>query len=225
MAAARLRARCDHPHRRRARCGWSTRSRSRSGIAAAFDAPARQAFVSELVPHAVPQQRGRAELGVVQRAPGCIGPAVAGLLVAAVGVGWVFLINAVTFGAVLLSLVAAAHRPSSPRSRRPPRARGQLLERAPLRARPPRHPAGAHDDRDPRHDRLQLPDLHLGDGAHRVPRGRRRVRRAVIGHRDRLGDRRPARRRGASARGCGSSRSPPPGSARASPPPRSCPTP
>ncbi|APR81893.1 transporter, putative [Minicystis rosea] len=73
------------------------------GCVTAFDAPARQTFVSELVSE-----------GDVSNAVGLnstsfnaarlIGPAVAGVLIASVGSGWVFLINAASFVAVLGSL-------------------------------------------------------------------------------------------------------------------------
>ena len=74
------------------------------GCVAAFDAPARQTFVSQLV------GGGNLSNAVALNsasfsAARMIGPAVAGLLTAAVGAGWVFLINAGSFGAVLLSLV------------------------------------------------------------------------------------------------------------------------
>ncbi|HEX7814176.1 MFS transporter [Dyella sp.] len=73
------------------------------GCASAFDAPARQTFVSELV------QDGDLANAVALNstsfnAARMIGPAVAGLLIAAVGTGWVFLINAITFVAVLYAL-------------------------------------------------------------------------------------------------------------------------
>jgi MFS family permease len=75
------------------------------GCATAFDAPARHAFVSELV--------GEADIGNAVALNSTsfnlarmIGPAVAGLLVARVGTGWVFLINAASFVAVLGSLLA-----------------------------------------------------------------------------------------------------------------------
>lgn len=95
------------------------------GIAAAFDAPARQAFVSELVPT---RYLGNAVAlnSASFNAARLVGPAVAGLLVAAVGVGWVFLINAVTFGAVLVSL-GLLRTEQFTRFTRPPRAPGQLL--------------------------------------------------------------------------------------------------
>src|SRR5262249_44559375 len=66
------------------------------GCAAAFDAPARQTFVSELV--------GEAELSNAValnstsfHAGRLIGPAISGLLVAAVGTGWMFVLNGVSF--------------------------------------------------------------------------------------------------------------------------------
>jgi MFS family permease len=73
------------------------------GSVAAFDAPTRQAFASELVadvdlPNAVALNSASFS------AARLIGPAVAGVLVGLVGSGWVFLINAVSFAAVLVSL-------------------------------------------------------------------------------------------------------------------------
>jgi MFS family permease len=96
------------------------------GIAAAFDAPARQAFVSDLVPTSHLSNAVALNSASFNGAR-LIGPAVAGLLIAWVGVGWVFLINAVTFGAVLLSL-ALLHTDQFTTFDRPPRKRGQLLE-------------------------------------------------------------------------------------------------
>lgn len=66
------------------------------GIVAAFDNPARQAFVSDLV------TRENASNAVALNAASfngarMIGPAAAGVLIVAFGSGWVFLINAVTF--------------------------------------------------------------------------------------------------------------------------------
>ncbi|WP_294569157.1 MFS transporter [uncultured Arthrobacter sp.] len=74
------------------------------GVVSAFDAPARQTFTSELVrdeylPNAV------ALNSASFNAARLVGPAVAGLLTAAVGPGWVFLINALTFGAMVYTLL------------------------------------------------------------------------------------------------------------------------
>jgi MFS family permease len=73
------------------------------GCAAAFDAPARQVFVSDLVgetdlPNAV------ALNSTSFNAARMVGPALAGLLITGVGTGWAFLANAVSFGGVLCSL-------------------------------------------------------------------------------------------------------------------------
>jgi MFS family permease len=73
------------------------------GSAAAFDAPVRQTFAAELVgdadlPNAV------ALNSTSFNAARMIGPAISGLVIASVGTGWAFLINGVSFVAVLLSL-------------------------------------------------------------------------------------------------------------------------
>ena len=74
------------------------------GCASAFDSPARQTFVSELVGEAdLPNAVGLNSTSF--NAARMIGPAVAGVLIAAVGTGWVFLINAASFVAVLGSLL------------------------------------------------------------------------------------------------------------------------
>jgi len=74
-----------------------------AGCAAAFDAPVRQTFVAALVgdedlPNAV------ALNSTSFNAAQLIGPAAAGLTIAAIGTGWAFVLNGVSFGAVLLSL-------------------------------------------------------------------------------------------------------------------------
>ncbi|WP_029947193.1 MFS transporter [Leifsonia aquatica] len=96
------------------------------GVVAAFDAPARQTFVSELV--AGPNLSNAVALNSASfNSARLIGPAVAGLLTAAVGAGWVFLINAATFGAVLISLMTL-RREQLYRSERAKRSRGGLVD-------------------------------------------------------------------------------------------------
>lgn len=73
------------------------------GCAAAFDAPARQSFVSELVPQEHVTNAVALNSASFNSAR-LIGPSVAGLLTEVVGPGWVFLINAASFAAVLASL-------------------------------------------------------------------------------------------------------------------------
>jgi MFS family permease len=96
------------------------------GCAAAFDSPARQTFVSELVeerylPNAV------ALNSTSFNAARMIGPAIAGVLIAGVGSGWVFLINALSFVAVLCSLGLLRIDKLQP-SHRAVRARGSFAE-------------------------------------------------------------------------------------------------
>ncbi|MFH8251430.1 MFS transporter [Microbacterium sp. B2969] len=74
------------------------------GLVAAFDNPARQAFVSDVV------TREYASNAVALNAASfngarMIGPAAAGIVIVAVGTGWVFFINAATFIAMLVALL------------------------------------------------------------------------------------------------------------------------
>ncbi len=96
------------------------------GCAAAFDSPARQTFVAELV-----EERYLANAVALNstsfNAARMIGPAVAGGLIAGVGSGWVFLINAVSFVAVLCSLALLRTDELKP-SHRAAFARGHFVE-------------------------------------------------------------------------------------------------
>jgi MFS family permease len=73
------------------------------GCVTAFDAPARQTFVGELVPE-TDLSNAVALNSSSFNAARLIGPAVAGVLVGAVGSGWVFLLNAASFAGTLGSL-------------------------------------------------------------------------------------------------------------------------
>jgi len=96
------------------------------GLVNCFENPARQAFVLELVGPA--DLRNAVSLNsVLVNTARAVGPAVAGLVIAAGGIGLCFLINAASFVAVVASLLrmdTAALRPSVPT----PRAPGQLRE-------------------------------------------------------------------------------------------------
>ena len=73
------------------------------GCVTAFDAPVRQTFVSDLVSDA-DLANAVALNSASFNAARMVGPAVAGLLIAAVGEGWLFMVNAASYGAVLVSL-------------------------------------------------------------------------------------------------------------------------
>jgi MFS family permease len=86
------------------------------GCVSAFDAPARQTFVSDLV---VDDHLANAVAlnSTSFNAARMIGPAIAGVLIASVGSGWVFLINAFSFLAVLGSLLLLRVHELHPRER------------------------------------------------------------------------------------------------------------
>ena len=76
-----------------------------TGIATAVDNPARQTFVSEMVPR--DKLANAVSLNSASfNAARMIGPGVAGLTIAAFGTGWTLLLNTLTFVAVLLALAA-----------------------------------------------------------------------------------------------------------------------
>lgn len=96
------------------------------GIVTAFDAPVRQTFVSELVSEAdLPNAVGLNSTSF--NAARMVGPAVAGVLIGAVGTGWVFLINAASFAAVIVSL-SRLRLSELRRDERAARKSGNLLE-------------------------------------------------------------------------------------------------
>jgi MFS family permease len=72
------------------------------GCVTAFDAPARQTFVAELVGD-TDLSNAVALNSTSFNAARMIGPAIAGILIASVGTGWAFLINGASFMGVLCS--------------------------------------------------------------------------------------------------------------------------
>lgn len=90
------------------------------GCAAAVDGPARQAFVSEMVPPT--QITNAVGLNSASFHSGrLMGPAAAGLLIAWFGTGPTLLINAASFGAVIFALMVMNGRDLTPA----PRSRGK----------------------------------------------------------------------------------------------------
>jgi MFS family permease len=93
------------------------------GCVTAFDAPARQTFFGELV--------GEADLAnaVALNATSfhsarMIGPALAGVLLGSIGAGWLFLLNAASFVAVLVSLAMLRTAEFHPQRRAAPSESG-----------------------------------------------------------------------------------------------------
>jgi MFS family permease len=96
------------------------------GTVSAIDMPVRQTFVSEIVdekqiPNAVALNSASFNSARL------VGPGVAGVLIAVIGSGWVFLINAASFGATLIAL-ALMHVNELRVSTKPPRKPGQIRE-------------------------------------------------------------------------------------------------
>ena len=91
------------------------------GLNNCFENPSRQAFVLEMV--GPDDLRNAVSLNsTLVNAARAVGPAVAGLLIATVGTGWCFAINAVSFVAVVTSLVTMDRGQLQPA---PPKARGK----------------------------------------------------------------------------------------------------
>ena len=96
------------------------------GLATVVDNPARQTFVSEMVgPRQLPNAVSLSSANF--QSARLIGPAVAGVLITAVGSGWAFLLNGLSFVAPITSLLLM--RPDElHRVETAPRAKGQLRE-------------------------------------------------------------------------------------------------
>jgi MFS family permease len=96
------------------------------GLNNAFENPARQSFMLEMV--GPEHLRNAVTLNsVMANTARVVGPAIAGILIATVGIGECFLLNAASFAAVIASLLAmdrTALNPTMPT----PRAKGQLRE-------------------------------------------------------------------------------------------------
>ncbi|MER6912487.1 MFS transporter [Streptomyces sp. NPDC000594] len=96
------------------------------GLVTVVDNPARQIFVSEMVgrdqlPNAVSLNSANFQSARL------VGPAVAGVLITAVGSGYAFLFNGLSFLAPIAALLLIRPAELTP-TERPPRAKGQLRE-------------------------------------------------------------------------------------------------
>ena len=85
------------------------------GLVAAFDNPARQAFVSDLVTRENTSNAVALNSASFNGAR-MIGPAVAGVFIVLVGTGWMFLVNALTFLATIGALLAMRRSELTPRA-------------------------------------------------------------------------------------------------------------
>ena len=96
------------------------------GVATVVDNPTRQTFAVEMVgPNDL--SNAIALNSAIFNTARIVGPAIAGVLIAAIGTGPVFMVNAASFGAVLLGLYLMRDEELHTRAR-VPRAKGQLRE-------------------------------------------------------------------------------------------------
>jgi MFS family permease len=87
------------------------------GVINAFDTPARQSFVVEMVEGPADLPNAIALNSSMFNGARLVGPSVAGVLVALVGEGWCFALDSISYVAVILSLLAmrVSPRPRAPR--------------------------------------------------------------------------------------------------------------
>ena len=93
------------------------------GVINSFDTPARQAFVVKMVGDRRDLPNAIALNSMMVNGSRIIGPSIGGLLIAAFGEGWCFLVDAVSYLAVIASLLAMRVDPEPPR-----RADTRILE-------------------------------------------------------------------------------------------------
>ena len=168
------------------------------GAINALDNPARQSFVTELVG---PERTVNAVAlnSVIVHSARIVGPAAAGAVIALLGVGPCFLINALSFGAMIVALWGMD--PKQLDTPKPaPRRRGDLRSGLAYVRRTPAAADPAGDDGPGRDALLQLPDPAAAAGRLHLARHGDHLRAAD----DRDGRRLRARRAGggrARARG------------------------
>ena len=84
------------------------------GVINAFDMPARQSFVIDLLDSRRDLNNAIALNSMMINVARLVGPSIAGILIAVVGEGMCFLLNALSFIAVIAALLAMKVRPSRP---------------------------------------------------------------------------------------------------------------
>jgi MFS family permease len=98
------------------------------GAINAFDMPIRQAFVLDMIEGQTEDVGNAIALNSsMVNAARLVGPSIAGILIATVGEGWCFLVNSLSFGAVVYSLLRMDIRDRRPALRRVP-VRKELKE-------------------------------------------------------------------------------------------------
>ncbi len=97
-----------------------------TGVAMAIEGPSRSAFVSEMV--GIRRLRGAISLNATTfHLGGLLGPALSGVLIAAIGSGWSIAINAATTAIAVVAITLMRGRELVPTPKQP-RSRGQIRE-------------------------------------------------------------------------------------------------
>jgi MFS family permease len=94
------------------------------GFINAFDMPARQAMVGQMVDDRADLPNAIALNSSMVQTARLVGPAIAGVLIAAAGEGWCFVVDAASYGAVIASLLFMR---LAPRARSGPARSGRVL--------------------------------------------------------------------------------------------------
>ncbi len=98
------------------------------GLINAFDMPARQAFVVEMVENRADLSNAIALNSSMVNAARLLGPSIGGILIAAVGEGWCFFWDAVSYLAVIASLVLMRLAPRPQRTNKASKVLPELRE-------------------------------------------------------------------------------------------------
>jgi MFS family permease len=98
------------------------------GVINAFDMPARQAFVVEMVERREDLPNAIALNSSMVNAARLLGPSIGGVVIAAVGEGWCFMIDAVSYLAVIASLLAMKFTPRASKIKKGVNMLAQLRE-------------------------------------------------------------------------------------------------
>jgi MFS family permease len=86
------------------------------GVINAFDTPARQAFVVQMIEDRADLPNAIALNSTMVNGSRIIGPSIGGIIIALVGEGWCFMIDAISYIAVIASLLAMRVTPTAPRT-------------------------------------------------------------------------------------------------------------
>ena len=98
------------------------------GLINAFDMPARQAFVVEMVDRREDLANAIALNSSMVNAARLLGPSIGGVVIAAVGEGWCFMTDAISYIAVIASLLAMTLTPRMARATKDRKMLAQLRE-------------------------------------------------------------------------------------------------